>query len=97
MMSIIGVVGSLGGALVGALIQRDAKRNGIKLEMLKQTVERYRVEIAARQLEEAVAVEWLVSLNASANPTAAKLALRDKTENEHGVRPGLSPSDVTRP
>ena len=45
--SIVAVLGSLGGALIGALIQREGK----KLAALERRIERYRLEIKLDKLK----------------------------------------------
>jgi hypothetical protein len=90
------VVGSLG-ALAAAVIQRDANRTERQIERLKQTVDRFRCEIVARQKEEEVAMKWLVELNGAASENAAKIALRDRTEETYGHRPRISPNVVAPP
>ena len=88
--SVVAVVGTLGGALIGAFSQRDAK----KIVVLKQSIERYKNEIRARQAEEETAAEWLFSLNASTSALAAKNALRDRTEAASGLRPFIPPGEM---
>lgn len=88
--SIVAVVGTLGGTLIGALIQREAK----KIASLERRVERYRVEIRARQAEEDVAALWLLELGASNSERAAKLTLRQRTETERGIRPSIGPAEM---
>jgi hypothetical protein len=88
--SVIAVAGTISGALIGAFIQREGK----KLERLERKVERYRDEIRARQAEEDVATEWLAELKIAVSPHAAKLALRQRTYDERGVRPCITPSEL---
>jgi hypothetical protein len=96
--SIVGVlgtvVGSLGGAWVGALIQRDAKRTEQRIKSLEAKAERFRADLEAMQALEKVANEWLCSLGHASSPLAAKIILRDKTEAQTGHRPNLAPSDI---
>ena len=86
----IAVAGTFGGALVGVLVQRDAK----KMAALERRVQRYQHEIRARQAEEDVAAEWLSELGAGNSVLAAKRMLRDRTEERRGLRPGIGPSGV---
>ena len=88
--SVVAVVGTLGGALIGAFAQREAKKIG----KLERKVERYEDEIRARQVEEDAAAEWLFSLNASTSAQAVKIELRDRTEQECGLRPVITPSQM---
>ena len=88
--SAVAVVGTIGGALVGALIQRDAK----KMTALQRRVDRYRAEIRARQAEEDVAAAWLVELGVASTERAAKLSLRQRTELERGIRPAIGPAEM---
>jgi ABC-type phosphate transport system auxiliary subunit len=88
--SAVAVVGTLGGALIGALSQREAK----KISMLERRLERYRNEIRARQAEEEAAARWLFSLNASTSELAAKRELRRRTEVESGLRPFIGPKEM---
>jgi seryl-tRNA(Sec) selenium transferase len=100
-VSIVGVigtaVGSLGGAFIGAYMQRNAKRDEQKIERLKRKVEQLTLEIVARQEEEEIAAEWLVELNPKFSALAAKRALRDRTEERREVRPKMSRSDLNLP
>jgi len=102
-VSIVGVigtvVGSLGGACIGALIQRDSKRHEKKIEALKQQVERFRKEIKARHAVEEVAEAWLVELGLEKSPRAAMLHLRRRTVEKRGdgARPKISPSEFDLP
>lgn len=88
--SVVAVVGSLGGTLIGALIQREGK----KLAALERRIERYRLEIQARQAEEDIAAAWLVELGAANSERAAKLALRQRTEIARGIRPSIGPGEM---
>jgi hypothetical protein len=100
-VSIVGVVGivvgSLGGALIGALIQRDSKRNERKIGVLEQKVERYEAEIKATHAVEEVAEAWLVELGHEWSPRAAMLHLRRRTLEQRGVRPKISPGELGLP
>jgi hypothetical protein len=88
--SAIAVVGTLGGALIGTLSQREAKKIG----RLERRLKRYSDEIRARQAEEAAAARWLFSLNASTSELAAKRELRRRTEVESGLRPFIGPKEM---
>jgi hypothetical protein len=88
--SLIAVLGALGGALVTFWVQRDSK----KITSLQRRVDRYRAEIRARQAEENVAAEWLAELGAATTPRAAKTLLRERTEQQKGLRPGVGPAEV---
>ena len=88
--SIISVIGSLSGAALGSWLQRDANR----MRALERKVLRYKAEIQARQATEQIACQWLVKLDQASSEKAALLALRKKTEQELGLRPRLSPSDL---
>lgn len=88
--SIIAVLGTLGGAFISAWVQRDAK----KLSALQRRVERYKAEIRARQAEEEVAAELLAELGKVSSARAAKLMLRDRTEERRGLRPNIGPAEV---
>jgi hypothetical protein len=99
-VSIVGVVGtvvgSFGGAWIGAVIQRDTKRVERKIELLRAKAERFRSELAAMQALENVAEEWLCELGQASSPPAAKIILRDRTEKQTTLRPSLAPSDIRR-
>ena len=41
-----------------------------------------------------VAAEWLAELGAATTPRAAKTLLREKTEQQKGLRPGVGPAEV---
>jgi len=86
----IAVVGTLGGVVIAALIQREAK----KIASLERRVERYKAEIRSRQCEEDVAAEWLVELGVADSLPAAKVRLRNRTEERKGLRPNIGPSEV---
>lgn len=88
--ALIAVFGTLGGAFVTSWVQRDSK----KITSLQRRVDRYRVEIRARQAEEDVAAEWLAELGAATSARAAKTLLREKTEQQKGLRPGVGPAEV---
>ncbi len=88
--ALIAVFGTLGGAFVTSWVQRDSK----KITLLQTKVDRYRAEIRARQAEEDVAAEWLAELGAATTPRAAKTLLREKTEQQKGLRPGVGPAEV---
>ena len=88
--SIILVIGTLGGALIGVWSQREVRR----LDRLQRRVEALTSEIDARQWEEDTACEWLVELGVNSTKRGAKLALRDRTEQEHSTRPRMSPGDL---
>ena len=83
------VVGSLGGTLIGVLFSEKEK-----LAALERRIERYRLEIQARQAEEDVAAAWLVELGAANSERAAKLALRQRTEIARGIRPSIGPGEM---
>ena len=76
--------------MIDALLQRE----GRKLAVLERRIERYRLEIQARQAEEDVAAAWLVELGAANSERAAKLALRQRTEIARGIRPSIGPGEV---
>ena len=88
--SVIAVLGTLGGALVTAWVQRESK----KIASLKRRVDRYKAEIRARQAEEEVAAEWLSELGAAISPRAAKTLIRERTEQRKGLRPCIGPAEV---
>ncbi len=88
--SVIAVLGTLGGAFVTAWVQRESK----KIASLERRVDRYKAEIRARQAEEEVASEWLAELGAATTPRAAKTLLRERTEQQKGLRPGVGPAEV---
>ena len=88
--SLVAVLGTLGGAFMTSWVQRDSK----KITSLKSKADRYRAEIRARQAEEDVAAEWLAELGAAITPRAAKTLLREKTEQQKGLRPGVGPAEV---
>jgi hypothetical protein len=88
--SVIAVLGTLGGAFVTAWVQRDSKR----ITLLEGKVDRYRTEIRARQAEEEVAVEWLAELGVASTARAAKTLLRERTEQQKGLRPAVGPAEV---
>jgi hypothetical protein len=98
-ISIVSVVGSLGGAWIGARIQRDSKRHEQKIEALKQKVEQYKTEIKAKHAVEEVAEAWLVELGIEKSPRAAMLHLRRRTVEKRGdgARPKISPSELDLP
>ena len=86
----LAVVGTLGGGLVTAWAQREAK----KMAALEKRIQRYRNEIQARQAQENIAAEWLCELGVASSERAAKLLLRDRTEERRGLRPEIGPSGV---
>lgn len=88
--SLIAVLGTLGGAFLTSWVHRDSK----KIASLQRRVDRYRAEIRARQAEEDVAAEWLADLGAATTPRSAKTLLREKTEQQKGLRPGVGPAEV---
>ena len=88
--SIILVIGTLGGASIGVWSQREAKR----LAGLQRRVDDLKAEIHARQCEEDVACGWLVELGANSSEQGAKLALHNRTEQEHSTRPRMSPGNL---
>ncbi len=88
--SIIGVVGSLSGTLLGAWLQRDSKR----MQVMERKVLRYQAEIKARQAVEQVTCAWLVEIGQFATKQGALRQLRNKTEETTGLRPSLAPSDL---
>ena len=85
----IAVVGTLGGGMVTAWAQRDAK----KMATLEKRIERYRNEIRARQAQEDIAA-GLYEIGAASSARAAKTLLRDRTEELRGLRPDIGPSEV---
>jgi len=91
--SAIAVIGSLGGALIGGLLQRESK----KLRELELKVERFRKEIQARQKEEEVAAELLFMNGAAVSSLAAKRMLRRETEKRFAIRPTVGPREVLPP
>ena len=91
MASIVGVVGTVVGSVVGAWTQREGKKIGT----LERKVERYRKEILARQAEEEVAAEWLFELGAGTSELAAKRALRRMTQKRRGTSPSIGPKEVS--
>lgn len=88
--ALIIVVGTLAGTGMGIWSQRETKR----LAAMERRIERYKQEIRARQAGEDIACQWLVELNAAKTVRAALLALRQRTEDERGLRPTLSPNSV---
>jgi hypothetical protein len=89
--SVIAVVGTLAGAVIGALSQREAKKIGV----LERRLERYKDEIRARQAEEETAAKWLCSLLTPAkSELAVKRELRRRTELESGLRPFMGPKEM---
>jgi hypothetical protein len=88
--SVVLVLGTLGGASIGALSQRESKKIG----RLERRIDRYMREIRARQAEEETAASWLVSLGASTNVLAAKRELRRRTRQEHGISPTIGPQKM---
>lgn len=86
----IAVVGTLGGGLVTVWAQREAK----KMASLEKRIQRYSNEIRARQAQEDIAAEWLCELGVASSERAAKLLLRDRTEERRGLRPEIGPSGV---
>jgi hypothetical protein len=89
--SVIAVIGTLAGAVIGALSQREAKKIGV----LERRIERYKREIRARQAEEETAAKWLCSLlPPGSSALAAKRQLRRRTEKESGLRPFIGPKEM---
>lgn len=86
----IAVVGTLGGGLVTVWAQREAE----KMASLEKRIQRYSNEIRARQAQEDIAAEWLCELGVASSERAAKLMLRDCTEERRGLRPEIGPSGV---
>lgn len=88
--SLVAVVGTLTGALIGNWSRQQTK----KLAKLELKVERLVKEIEARQAEEEVAASWLAEIGVASSTHAAKLSLRQRTEDKYHVRPSMSPSDL---
>jgi hypothetical protein len=86
----IAVVGTLGGGMVTAWAQRDAKN----MATLEKRIQRYRNEIRARQAQEDIAAEWLHEIGAASSARVDKTLLRDRTEERRGLRPDIGPSEV---
>lgn len=61
---------------------------------LEKRVQRYNNEIRARQAQEDIAAEWLYELGVASSARAAKLLLRDRTEERRGLRPEIGPSGI---
>jgi hypothetical protein len=85
-----GVLGTLGGTLIGLLANRQARR----MLRLERRVKRYRSDIRARQSEENIAACWIVELGGAGSLQVAKRKLRERTEQETGLRPFIEPSEV---
>ena len=88
--ALIGASGMMAGTILGYWLQREAK----KTATLERRIDRYRGEIRARQAEEIIAANWLHELGVGSTQKAAKLALRDRTEQESGLRPAVGPAEV---
>lgn len=41
-----------------------------------------------------MAVEWLAELDVANTPRAAKMLLRERTEERRGIRPSIGPAEV---
>jgi hypothetical protein len=89
MISAFGVLGTLGGT--GG--QRIEKLK-IKNENLEKKIQKCKQEILAYQAEESIAVEWLVELRELNTPQSGQIDLRDRTEQKHGLRPTMTPSQA---
>ena len=89
--ALIALIGTLAGTGLGIWSQRETKR----LAALERRIDRYKQEIRARQAEEDIACQWLVELDAAKTVRAALLALRQRTEDERGLRPNLAPNSVS--
>ena len=61
---------------------------------MERKVERYKNDIRARQAEEQIAAKWLCELGIAATEATAKIKLRERTEQETGLRPEIAPSSV---
>lgn len=88
--ALIGTFGALAGSVIGAIVAREAK----KISRLERRIDRYRDDIRARQAEENVTAKWLFELNVASSELAAKRKLRERTEEETGLRPLVGPADV---
>ena len=86
----IAVVGTLSGGLVTVWAQRESK----KMASLEKRVQRYNNEIRTRQAQEDIAAEWLYELGVASSARAAKLLLRDRTEERRGLRSEIGPSGI---
>ncbi len=94
-LSIIGVIGTLGGSLGGAWIGNYSKGRAKKVKAQKAKIEKYRIEIAARIYLERVAMHQL-QINKICNSEAdAQQRLRRKVGAIMGDRPEwLTPAQV---
>lgn len=90
MASVVVLVGTLGGVVATAWMQRDSK----KMASLNRMIEKYRYEIRSRQAQEVVVSEWLVELGAANTAESAKRKLRDRTEKMKGLRPKIGRVEV---
>lgn len=88
--SIVSVIGSLLGVFLSYWIVRDQR----KFSAMERRVERYKRDIKARIAEEEVAAAWLFELGVAESTRSAKLKLRDRAQNERGLRPFISPSEI---
>ena len=88
--SLIAVVGTLAGSVLGIISTREAKKVG----RLERKIERYKNDIRARQAEEQIAARWLCELGIAPTEVAAKIKLRERTEQETGLRPEIPPNGI---
>ena len=80
------------GVILGNAITLIAQWNIGKQNSMQRKIEKLQKEVIARQAQEKIASEWLVELGQASSEQAAKLALRNRTEQATGYRPAMSPS-----
>ena len=89
-VALITLIGTLAGTGLGIWSQRETKR----LAGMERRIDRYKQEIRARQAGEDIACQWLVEVGAAQTHRTAMFALRQRTEDERGIRPAISPNEV---
>lgn len=88
--SLIGVLGTLLGSLITLLSQRDIR----KISSMERKIDKLRREVIARQAQENVICQWLVELGQAKSVQSAQISLRNRAEQETGLRPSMSPSHL---
>lgn len=86
-----GVAGAIVGGLFSWLLQRDTKAR----EGDRKRIEKLRKEVRARIALEKAAVKWIAELkNIEGEGVGVKRELRDRTQQQSGLRPILSESHL---
>jgi hypothetical protein len=85
---------AVGGTLLGGMLTAFIASRGRRYAKLEARVILLAREVAARQQEENIACDWLGEL-LEKSPHSVKTMLRDRTVEQYGIRPAMSPSEVS--